>query len=77
MHDFGCLDDKMISIRGRIEFMLPSLQACRAETMVDGLPRACRLVEVGESEKSGARWVIFDFLRIPLLYFDIPRPKSS
>ena len=36
------LDDEMISVHGRIEVMLPSLQARRAETMVDGLPRACR-----------------------------------
>ena len=37
------LDDTIISIRGRIKVMLPSLQARRAETMVDGLPRARRL----------------------------------
>ena len=45
------LDDNMIPIRGRFMVMLPSLQARRAETMVDGLPRACRWCEALSSPK--------------------------
>ena len=69
----------VLSIGGYISVLrtvLPSLQARRAETMVDGLPRACRLwpwpidilatFEPKFLKKSSARFLIWYFSLIDL-----------
>ena len=60
--DFSCFAPKTAKFRviGCRDFafvLWPSLQAVRAETLVDGLPRACRFLDVFGLCSGVHRWI--------------------